>query len=68
MSPSTDRSSDPSPFAWIFGLVLGALAAAGVAGAVRRRSSGGVPDDVSAATEPPEPPDAEGAPLAGHPS
>lgn len=64
MSPSTDRSSDPSPFAWIFGTALAAVAVAAVARTVMARRPGAPvaqagPADDDAAEDPS---------LEGHPS
>ncbi|MFB9732309.1 hypothetical protein [Ornithinimicrobium kibberense] len=63
MSRSTDRSQDPSPFAWIFGGALAMIAAGSVIRAIAgRRGSGG--QDVAGG---PHAGDAD-ADLAGHPS
>ncbi|OLT21750.1 hypothetical protein BJF81_14970 [Ornithinimicrobium sp. CNJ-824] len=63
MSRSTDRSQDPSPFAWILGGALAMIAAGSVIRAVTgRRGSGG--QDVAGGRDAG---DAD-ADLAGHPS
>ncbi|HSP60150.1 MAG TPA: hypothetical protein VLO09_03735 [Ornithinimicrobium sp.] len=64
MSRSTDRSQDPSPFAWIFGGALAMIVAGSVVRAItgRRETSG------SGATAGVGGPDGDDAELAGHPS
>lgn len=63
MSPSTDRSSDPSPFAWIFGSALAAIAVAAVARTVMGRRPG-----APVAKDRPTADAAEDPSLEGHPS
>lgn len=63
MSRSTDRSQDPSPFAWIFGGALAMIAAGSVIRAITGRRGSGGPDVAGGR----DAGDAD-ADLAGHPS
>ena len=63
MSRSTDRSQDPSPFAWIFGGALAMIAAGSVIRAITGRRGSGAPD--MAGSRDAGDTDAD---LAGHPS
>ncbi|MFK5633935.1 MULTISPECIES: hypothetical protein [unclassified Ornithinimicrobium] len=64
MSRSSDRSQDPSPFAWIFGAALSFVALGAATRAVLdRRDRAGTP-----AARPVPTRDSDDETLAGHPS